>query len=274
MTELIDSHCHLGFDGLYEEHAAVVRRANEAGVTQMINIESAPTLEDNQKTIDIARQYDCVFATIGIHPHDSVRVDEDMVQAIGVLAKDPKVVAIGEAGLDYHYDNSPRESQREAFARWIRLAREVDLPLVIHTRDAEADTLEILRDEPPGPAGAVIHCFTGSLEFAHRCVEMGLYISIPGVVTFKNPGDVPRVAAEVPLDRLLVETDSPFMSPAPLRGRRNEPSHVVWTARKVAELRGMSFEELAVHTVSNTRRIFRLPGPEPSGSRREADHAG
>ena len=258
--EFIDSHCHLDYRGADEgEPAAMIERAREAGVVQLITVESASTLEGNQSTLALAQAYPFVYAVVGVHPHDAKDLTPELVEGIRAMSADSKVVAIGEAGLDYHYDNSPREEQRDAFRTWIRVAREVDLPLVIHTRDAEADTLSILKEEEIGSAGAVIHCFTGTLDFAHACLELGLYISIPGIVTFKNAGEVPDVAREVPLDRLLVETDSPFLAPVPKRGRRNEPAYVVHTAERVAQLRGLDVSELAAATVDNTRRLFRLP---------------
>ena len=234
-------------------------RARAAGVVQMVTIQSGSDEQSSLDVIAIAERYPFVYAAIGIHPHDSSVVDDQVVARIERLSAHEKVVAIGEAGLDYHYDNSPREAQRAAFERWLESARSLQLPVVVHTRDAEEDTLAILRAHDVQPSEAIIHCFTGSIGFARACLDLGLMISIPGVVTFKRPGDVPAVAAEVPIDQLLVETDSPFMAPAPLRGRQNEPANVVWTARKVAELRGMSYQELAPRLVENTRRIFRLP---------------
>jgi TatD DNase family protein len=256
----IDSHCHLDCrEATPEEQDAVIARAHAAGVVQMITVESVSTKEGNLSALSVAQRHRHIYAALGVHPHDSKIMSPDLVEEIRQLSADPKVVAIGEAGLDYHYDNSPRDEQRDAFRTWIRVAREEDLPLVIHTRDAEEDTLAILREEEIGSAGAVIHCFTGSLSFAQACQDLGFYISIPGVVTFKNAGDVPEVARTVDIDRLLVETDSPFLAPAPHRGKTNEPALVVETAHHVASLRGVSPAVLAEATTRNARRLFRLP---------------
>lgn len=259
---IIDSHCHLDYRGHDDERVAAVARAHEAGVVQLINVESRSSLAANEKTVAIAREHDGVFAVIGVHPHDARLIDDALVDGLRSLAADPRVVGIGETGLDYHYDHSPRDVQRDGFRRFLRMARELDLPVVIHTREAEEDTLAILREEPLGPAGGVIHCFTGTLPMAEACVELGFHVSISGIVTFKNAGDIPEVARRVPLERLLVETDSPFLAPIPHRGRKNEPAYVVHVAACVAELRGMTIEDLASATVANTRRLFRLPSPQ------------
>lgn len=259
--QLIDSHCHLDYKGHDDEREAAIVRAREAGVVQMVNVESRSSLVACEKTVAIARQHDDVFAVIGFHPHDARLIDDAAIEGLRALAADPRVVAIGETGLDYHYDHSPREEQRDGFRRFLRLARELDLPVVVHTREAEEDTLAILREEGIGPAGGVIHCFTGTLAMAEACVELGWHVSISGIVTFKNAGDIPEVARRVPLDRLLVETDSPFLAPLPHRGRKNEPAFVTHVAAKVAELRELPLSALAAATVANTRRLFRLPSP-------------
>lgn len=262
-VQVIDSHCHLDYRGHDDEREAAIVRAREAGVVQMVNVESKSSLAACEKTVAIARQHDDIFAVVGYHPHDARLVDDAAIDGLRALAGDPRVVAIGETGLDYHYDHSPRDEQGDGFRRFLRLARELDLPVVIHTREAEEDTLAILREEPLGPAGGVIHCFTGTLGMAEACVDLGFHVSISGIVTFKNAGDIPEVARRVPLERLLVETDSPFLAPIPHRGRKNEPAYVVHVAAKVAELRGMELGELARATVANTRRLFRLPEPGP-----------
>lgn len=260
---VIDSHCHLDYKGHDDEREAAIVRARAAGVVQMVNVESRSSLVACEKTVSIARQHEDIFAVVGFHPHDARLVDDAAIEGLRALAADPRVVAIGETGLDYHYDHSPREEQQGAFRRFLRLAHELDLPVVIHTREAEDDTLTILREEGIGPAGGVIHCFTGTLPMAEACVELGYHVSISGIVTFKNAGDIPEVARRVPLDRLLVETDSPFLAPIPHRGRKNEPAYVVHVAARVAELREMPLSALAAATVTNTRRLFRLPEPSP-----------
>ncbi|NUN13645.1 MAG: TatD family hydrolase [Myxococcales bacterium] len=258
---LIDSHCHLDCRGDSVQRTAIIERAHAAGVVALINVESAETIEANRDTIAIAHEFSNVYAVIGVHPHDAKTATEEVISEICTMANDPKVVAIGEAGLDYYYNHSPRDVQQHVFRRWIRAAKELDLPLVVHSRDAEEDTVRILREERIDEGQVVIHCFSGSRDFGKRCLDLGCYLSIPGVVTFKNPGDIPDVVRLAPLDRILVETDSPYLAPIPHRGRRNEPAYVVHTARKVAELRDMSFTDLARETVNNTCRFFRLPLP-------------
>jgi TatD DNase family protein len=256
---VIDSHCHLDYKGNVEEREAAIVRAREAGVSCMITVESKSSVVACEKTVAIARAHDDIFAVIGYHPHDARLLDDAALSALAEMARDPKVVAIGETGLDYHYDNSPREQQRDAFRAFLRLARSLDLPVVVHTREAEEDTLAILREEPLGPAGGVIHCFTGTLPMAEACVELGFHVSFSGIVTFKNAEEIAEAAKRVPLDRLLVETDAPFLAPIPHRGRKNEPAWVVHVAEHVATLRGLSYDEVARATSANTRRLFRLP---------------
>ena len=256
MIQLIDSHCHLGFKGMSEEEAEIIQRARDAGVTPLVNVESDSTLESNLEAVALTERHDDVYTVVGSHPHDAQEMTDDVFEGIRALGRHPKVVAFGEAGLDYHYDRSPRDVQRDLFRKWLVAAREEGLPVVIHTRDAEQDTLDILRAEGVGLTGVVIHCFTGSLEFAKACIELGCYISIPGIVTFKNAEEVREVAKFVPDSKILVETDSPFLTPVPYRGKRNEPAFVTHTAEFVASLRGVSLDTLAAQTVRNTRRFF------------------
>ena len=253
----IDSHCHLGFRGMKEEEEDILTRARAAGVSPLVNVESASTLASNEEAVAVADRHSDVFTVIGTHPHDAKDFSDELLASIRALSVHPKVVAYGEAGLDYHYDNSPREVQQLVFRKWIRAGKEDELPLVIHTRDAEADTLAILREEGVEPGQAVIHCFTGSLPFAEACVDMGLYISIPGIVTFKNADEVRQVAQWVPKELLLIETDSPFLTPVPHRGKRNEPAFVPHTAEFVAKLRSTTLDELSRTTRENTYRFFR-----------------
>ncbi len=236
-----------------------MRGAWAAGVVQMVNVTSGWTLEQQRRTVATAHRWPGVYAAVAVHPHDASHLDDALLGDLARLGRDERVVAIGETGLDYHYDRSPQAVQREAFARFLALSRELDLPVVIHTREAEADTLDVLRAEPPGSRGGVIHCFTGSLAFARACLDLGLYLSIPGVVTFRNAGELPDVVRFTPAERLLVETDSPFLAPVPYRGTTNEPRLVACTARKVAELRGESLEHVARVTTANARALFGLP---------------
>jgi TatD DNase family protein len=256
---LIDSHCHLDHPRMEHSPEALVRRAAEAGVRQLVTIESGWTLEDNAQIVEIARQHEAVHAVVGVHPHDAQHVSDELVEGIRSLSRAPEVVGIGETGLDFHYDNSPRAVQEEVFRRWIRVAREEDLPLVVHTRSAEAETLAALDAEPLGDAGVIIHCFSGTASFADACLERGFLLSIPGIVTFKRAGDLPEVARRMPLDRMLIETDSPYLAPIPHRGSLNEPAHVALVAAFIAQLRGMEIAEVAAATTANARRVFRLP---------------
>lgn len=252
---LVDSHCHLEYDGLVGDQAGVLARARAAGVGAFLNI-STKRAEWDQVVATAARESD-VYASVGIHPHhadDHLDVTEaDLLAA----ARHPKVIGLGETGLDYYYDHSDRAAQQMLFRRHIAVARETALPLIIHTRDAEDDTAAILEDEMgKGVFPALIHCFTASQGFGTRVLDLGLSISISGIVTFKNARDLAEFAAEIPEDRLLVETDSPFLAPVPHRGRPCEPAFVADTARFVAELRGVSAEALAATTTANFYRLF------------------
>jgi TatD DNase family protein len=252
---LIDTHCHLDFPDFAPERDAVVSRAKEAGVGRMITISTH--VERFPTYAAIAEAYDNVFCTVGTHPHHAHDTPEASATELAALAQHPKCVGIGEAGLDYHYDRAPRDVAQRVFRTHIAAARESGLPLVIHTRDADADTAAILEDEMgKGAFKALLHCFTASRELAERALALGLYISFAGVVTFKNSQALRDIAAAAPLDRLLVETDAPFLAPAPFRGKRNEPAYVARTAAVLAEARGIGAAELAAATTDNALRIF------------------
>lgn len=254
---LIDTHCHLDAPRFDEDRADVMERARAAGVRRMVTIGCDE--ESSRRALGLAATHDDVWATVGVHPHEAAAAPEGFDETLEALSRHERCVAIGECGLDYYYDHSPRERQREVFARQVALARRMRKPLVIHVRDAWSDTLDVLHAEGARDAGGVIHCFSGSLEDAERSLELGFYLSIPGIVTFKSPGDLPEVVKRVPLDRLLVETDSPYLAPVPYRGKRNEPAYVLEVARKVAELREMPLEELIEATGKNARALFGLP---------------
>ncbi len=256
---LIDSHCHLDMDDFAADRPAVLARAAAAGVSRMITIGAGGAIEVNRVALALADQHASVFTTVGIHPHDASIVTPEVLDVIARLARHPKVVAIGESGLDYHYDRSPRARQRDAFRQFTALARALALPLVVHLREADEDAVRILREERADECGGVIHCFSGNVESARGFLDLGLYLSFSGIVTFKSADDVRAAARIVPDDRLLVETDAPFLAPAPHRGRRNEPALVVRTAAALAELRGQPLDALAAVTVANTRTLFRLP---------------
>ena len=252
---LIDSHCHLDFPDFAGELDAVVERAQAAGVERMITI--GTKVEKAARAAEIAERYDSVYFTVGTHPHEAAGEAAGDFAAMTRFAAHPKCVGIGEAGLDYHYNYAPPDVAKRVFRGQIALARELRLPLVIHTRDAEDDTAAILKDEMgQGRFTALLHCFTSSRALAETALELGLMISFSGVVTFKKSEDLRDIARDVPLDRILVETDAPYLAPVPHRGKRNEPAFVAATARAVAEAKGVAFEALADATRANTLRLF------------------
>jgi len=256
---LIDSHCHLDFPDFENERDAIIERAASAGVVRLITISTR--VDRFAEVRALADQYPAVFCSVGTHPHQAHEEPEASVDTLVALACHPKCVAIGEAGLDYHYDRSPREIAARVFRTHIAAARKSGLPLVIHARDADADVAAILKDEMErGPFGAVLHCFTASKALAETGISLGLYVSFSGVLTFKNALELRHIAAAVPLERLLVETDAPYLAPVPYRGRRNEPSYVVETARTLAEVKGIDMETLSAATTANVLRLFsKLP---------------
>ena len=259
---LIDSHCHLNYKGLIEDQQNVLERARGAGVDLMLNIATRESEWDD--VLRTAEREADVWATVGIHPHEADEHAHIDTAKLVARAAHPRVVGIGETGLDYYYDHSDRLRQQNSFRAHIAAARETGLPLIVHTRDAEEDTLAILRDEMgKGAYPGVIHCFTASGAFADAALDLGLHISISGIVTFKNARDLQETAARLPLDRLLVETDSPFLAPVPHRGRPCEPAYVADTARSLAGLRGESIEQLAEATSANFRALFSKIGAAP-----------
>mgnify|MGYP000306593840 CR=1 FL=1 len=252
---LIDSHCHLEYEGLVEEQGEVLTRARDAGVEGFLNI-STKQAEWDQVVATAAREPD-VWASVGIHPHNADGHADLARASLLEATRHPKVVGIGETGLDYYYDKSDRQTQQALFRMHIDVARETGLPLIIHTRDAEDDTAAILEDEMgKGAYPALIHCFTASAQFGQRVLDLGLSISLSGIVTFKNAKDLQEVAKSVPADRLLVETDSPFLAPVPHRGKTCEPAYVANTAQFVADLRGIGIEDLAAQTTRNFHELF------------------
>ena len=256
---LIDSHCHLEYKGLVEDQAGVLERARAAGVGGFLSISTRQS-EWDQVIATAEREAD-VWASVGIHPHEADGHADLGEAALLAATEHSKVIAIGETGLDYYYDKSDRQTQQALLRRHISVARQTGLPLIVHTRDAEADTAAILRDElEQGAYPALIHCFTASAGFAREVLELGLTISLSGIVTFKNAKDLQAIAAELPEDRILVETDSPFLAPVPHRGRPCEPAFVADTARYVAALRGVSPEHLAETTTCNFARLFTKAG--------------
>jgi len=253
---LVDSHAHLDDPRFDADRDAVLRRAWEAGVRKILTIGNGNGPDQMGCGIPIAEAYDWIYTSVGIHPHDAAKVEERHYSLMEDLSKPEKVVAIGETGLDYYYDHSPRDRQREVFRRQLTLAKDLDLPVIIHTRDADADTQELLTQQRP--SRGLIHCFTSSPEFADFALSIGFFISFSGIVTFPGARVLAGIAQRIPSDRLLVETDCPYLAPVPHRGKRNEPSFVSDTARFVAELRGISPYELGAQTSGNFDRLFAL----------------
>ncbi len=261
MLELFDSHCHLDSPELTGDVDAVVARARTAGVRYLVNIGSGYGPEEAEKAVRTAERFDGVWATVGVHPHDAAKVTPDVLRRMRALAAAPKVVAWGEIGLDYHYDLSPRDVQNQVFWEQVDLALDLDLPISLHVRDAATDVIVHLRDVKARVGDrlrGVWHCFTESPEHAEEAVELGFYVSIPGIVTFPKGENVRRAAAAVPLARLLVETDSPYLAPIPYRGKTNEPAYVVETVKKVAEVKGIPFEEAAEATTRNALAAYEI----------------
>ncbi|MGE3246792.1 MAG: TatD family hydrolase [Beijerinckiaceae bacterium] len=257
---LIDSHCHLDFPEFAEDMPATLERAREAGVARMITISTRVDRYDVYR--DIADANDNVWFSAGTHPHRAHEEPDTSVEDLIALASHPKCVAIGEAGLDYHYDKAPRDVAAAVFRKHIAAARRTGLPLVIHSRDADEDMAAILRDEAgKGAFPALLHCFTSSRQLAETGLELGLYVSFSGVLTFKNSQDLRDIAKDVPLDRLLVETDAPFLAPVPYRGKRNQPAYVTETAKVLADCKGVTEQQIADATTANVLRLFsKMPG--------------
>lgn len=256
---LVDSHCHLDDRQFDADRSEVIERARATGVEYMLAIGSGDGPPDLSAAIRLAETYDAIYATVGVHPHDAAKAREETWNELASLLAHPKVLALGEIGLDYHYNYSPPEVQRGVFLRQLELARQARKPVIIHTREAWRDTLRILA-EHWAPAGlpCIMHCFSGGPEEARQCLELGFYLSFAGVVTFPKAVRAQQAAHLTPPDRLLIETDAPYLAPVPLRGRRNEPAYVVHTARRLAELRGETPDGLAAATTANFRRVFGL----------------
>ncbi|MGQ0661955.1 TatD family hydrolase [Sphingosinicella sp.] len=251
----VDSHCHLNYKGLVEDQQGVLARARAAGVSAFLNISTRASEWD--EVIGLAERESDVMASVGVHPHEADIHPDVETETLVEKARHPRVVGIGESGLDYYYDRSDRERQRQSFRSHIAASRETQLPLIVHTRDAEEDTYAILAEEMgKGRYPALIHCFTASQDFADKVLDLGLTVSISGIVTFKNAREVQEVAKTIPADRLLIETDSPFLAPVPHRGKPCEPAYVADTARFLADLRGESVEQLAASTSANFRALF------------------
>ncbi len=257
----IDSHCHIDGPDFDVDREHVIARARAAGVTTMLNVGTGdPHSGAFERAVQLAENHDEVYVAVGVHPHDAKLFDDAAEKLLlDLIEQSKRVIAWGEIGLDYHYDHSPREVQREVFRRQLRLAQSRDLPVVIHSREADEDTIDILRQELSGDEpGGVMHCFGGSLQMARDAIDLGFYISFAGNLTFKNAQDLREIARRLPLDRLLVETDCPYLTPVPFRGKRNEPARVVETARCLAELHGRELVETGRFTSENFARLFEV----------------
>lgn len=258
----IDSHAHIDGPEFDADREEMLERARSAGVSTILNVGTGdPHSGTFERAVELGNKHSFVYTAIGVHPHDARLYDDRAEEKIKTLVQNEKVLAWGEIGLDFHYDNSPRDVQVEVFKRQLRAARKCELPVVIHTREAEAETIEILKSEYDGAERrGVFHCFSGSMGLARRAIELGFMISFSGIVTFKKADELRQVASEVPLDRLLIETDCPFLTPVPYRGKRNEPAFVIEVARALAALRGIELEEMGRITGENFRRFFAVDG--------------
>lgn len=253
---LIDTHVHLNAEQYKEDVEEVIERAREAGVEKMVVV--GFDTETIERAMELVERYDFLYAVIGWHPVDAVDCTEEDLNWIESLTKHPKVVGIGETGLDYHWDKSPKDVQIELFRKQIRLAKKLDLPIIIHNRDATADVVRILEEEEAHTVGGIMHCFSGSVEVARQCIDMNFMISLGGPVTFKNAKMPKKVATEIELEHLLVETDAPYLTPHPHRGKRNEPFYVTLVAEEIAKLKEMTYEEVAEQTTANALKLFRI----------------
>ncbi len=254
---LIDTHAHLDFGRYKKDRKQVIERAVKEGIKYIVNI--GADLKSSKRSVEMARLYPNIFATVGIHPHDADQLDERVLRELEILSQDKNVKAIGEIGLDYHYDNSPRDIQRAAFRYQLLLAKELGLPVVIHSREADEDTLKILQELQVQELGGIMHCFGSGLEMASECLKLNLYLAFGGVITFGSAVETRRVVREVPLDRILIETDCPYLTPHPYRGKRNEPVYIKYVADRIAEIKGLSLKEVADITTGNAKRVYGLP---------------
>jgi TatD DNase family protein len=253
---LIDSHAHIQGKEYAGEREAVIARAHAAGVETIVAVGGAGDMSSNSEAVRLANSFANVYATVGMHPHDAKDVGADELEILKKLAVDPKVIAIGETGLDYYYSHSPHDVQRRVFVQFIRMARQTELPIVVHERDAAQDAVELLRREGGGELRGVIHCFTGNYQAACAYLDLGFYLSFTGIITFKNASALREVVGKVPLDRMLVETDSPYLTPVPHRGKRNEPAYVRFVAETIAKVKDVELAEVAQVTSANVKKLF------------------
>ena len=255
---LIDSHAHIQGKEYAGEVDAVIARARDAGVETIIAVGGAGDMSSNNEAVALAARFENVYATVGMHPHDAKDVGADELKTLKELASSPKVVAVGETGLDYYYNHSSHEVQRRVFAQFIRMACDTQLPIVVHERDAALQVADLLRNEGAGKLQGVIHCFTGNYEAACAYLDLGFYLSFTGIITFKNAEPLREVVRQVPLERIFVETDSPFLTPVPHRGKRNEPAYVRFVAETIAKVKDVELAEVARQTTANVKTLFRI----------------
>lgn len=260
MTLLIDTHAHLDDPKFNSDIDDVLKRAQDAGIENIITVGTWQKDAGLEHILPLLDKYDFLYASLGVHPHDAQGANDAAFSEIRELAAHPKVIAIGETGLDYHYEHSPKDIQKKVFIKHIQLARELNLPLTIHSREAENDTLEILMQEGVMDIGGVLHCFSGPYEMAKRCLDMGLYLSFTGVVTFPKATNIHEVVKKISVEKMLLETDCPYLAPEPHRGKRNEPSFIVETAKRIAEIKGLSYEDVARITTLNAKDLFGIEG--------------
>jgi TatD DNase family protein len=253
---LIDSHAHIQGKEYAGEAEAVIARARDAGVETIIAVGGAGDMSSNTEAIALAQSFANVYATVGMHPHDAKDVRADELKTLSELASHPKVVAVGETGLDYFYNHSPHDVQQRVFAQFIHMARETELPIIVHERDAAVQAAALLRAEGDGELRGVIHCFTGNYEAACAYLDLGFYLSFTGIITFKNADALREVVRKVPLEKMFVETDSPYLTPVPHRGKRNEPAFVRFVAETIAKVKGVELAEVARVTSANVKKLF------------------
>lgn len=254
--KFIDTHAHLDFKHFEQDRDEVITKARDTGVRYIVNV--GADLQSSRRSIELAGNYNNIFATVGVHPHDADKVNRDTLTKLEKLAADRNVLAIGEIGLDYHYDNSPRDLQKKVFKEQLQLASKLELPVVIHSREAEEETLKIIQEMNIDKYGGIMHCFGYGLDMAERCLEHNLYLAFGGVITFKNAENLRTVVKNIPLKKILIETDCPYLTPDPYRGKRNQPAYVKLVAEEIAEIKNISLKEVAEKTTENAFKVYNI----------------